>query len=499
MPTSTTTRPPIVAIMGHIDHGKSTLLDYIRKTQVVAGEAGGITQHLSAYEIAVPYQGSNGIQQRKITFLDTPGHAAFTGMRERGAVAADIAVLVVSAEDGVKAQTLEALGTIRSANIPFVVAINKIDRPGANVEKTKLALAEHEVLVEGFGGDIPWTAISALQGTGVSDLLETILLVADLEDLKADPRKIAEGLVIESHLDQKRGIAATIIIKDGTLKKGQFIVAGTALTTTRIMENFLGKSVDEVVPGMPVQLVGFDALPGVGSLIKVFDKKRDAEDYICDYKLECARTKDNAVIAADAKVVPIIIKTDVFGTAEAIEKELAKIQIEGLHVKVIGKGIGAIGENDIRLAQSDKETIVIGFNVGLDARARDVNETVGATVQTFDIIYRLIEWLSEELERRRPRKEVREVIGTAKVLKTFSKTKEKQVIGCRMESGRLVEGAKLSILRRDFALATGTLLEIQQAKQRAKEITDGECGALVECKTDIAPGDVLEAYILVTK
>jgi translation initiation factor IF-2 len=495
MTTTITTRPPIVAIMGHIDHGKSTLLDYIRKTQVTAGEAGGITQHLSAYEISIPYQGTD----RAITFLDTPGHAAFTGMRERGAVVADIAILVVSAEDGVKAQTIEALNTIRSAKVPFIVAINKIDRPGANIERTKLTLAEQEVLVEGFGGTTPVVPVSALQGTGVQELLETILLVADLEGFTADPSKIAEGLVIESHLDQKRGIAATIIVTDGTLKKGQFLVAGTALTTTRIMENFLGKTIDSAGPSTPVQLVGFDELPGVGSSIKVFDKKRDAEDYVAQYHTDHAVPNDPMTGAGTDKVVPIILKTDVFGTAEAIERELSKVQIEGLRVKLIHKGIGPISENDIRVAQSDKDTLVIGFNVGLDPRARTANETIGANVQLFDIIYRLIEWLQTELEARRPRKETREVVGIAKVLKTFSKTKEKQVVGCRIESGKLVEGATLTILRRDFPLATGTLLEMQQAKQRVKEAIEGECGILVECKTDIAPGDMLEAFVLVTK
>ena len=495
MTTITSTRPPIVAIMGHIDHGKSTLLDYIRKTQVVATEAGGITQHLSAYEIAIPYQGS----PRQITFLDTPGHAAFTGMRERGAVAADIAILVVSAEDGVKAQTIEALGTIRAAQIPFIVAINKIDRPEANVEKTKLSLAEHEVLVEGFGGTIPVVALSALTGAGVPDLLETILLVADMEALSATPGSLAEGLVIESNLDQKRGVAATIIIKDGTLTKGQFVVAGSALTTTRIMEDFLGASIDVAGPSKPVQLIGFDELPGVGSEIKVFAKKRDAEDYIETVKGAAARTNDRTTIAADTKVVPVIIKADVFGTAEAIERELKKLAVENLYLKITHKGIGPISENDIRLARADKDTIIIGFNVTLDARAREANENVGASVQVFTIIYRLIEWITEELERRRPRKEQREIVGSAKVLKTFSKTKEKQVLGGKILSGKLVEGAKLSILRRDFALASGALLEIQQAKQRAKEINEGEFGALIECKTDIAPGDVLEAYILVTK
>lgn len=492
--STTTTRPPVVAIMGHIDHGKSTLLDYIRKSNIVAGEAGGITQHLSAYEIAVPYQGTT----RSITFLDTPGHAAFTGMRERGASAADIAILVVSAEDGVKAQTIEALHTIRNAKIPFIVAINKIDRPEANIEKAKLSLAEHEVLVEGFGGDIAWVGISAKLGTNVSDLLETILIVADMEGFTATPSKSAEGIVIESRLEPKRGMAATVIIKDGTLKKGQFLVAGTSYTTTRIMENFLGKTIDEAPAGTPVQLVGFDALPEVGAAIIVFDKKREAEDYI-EELIEAQSKHTESVSSGDKKVVPLIIKTDVYGTAEAIEKEIKKINIEGLHVKIIGKGIGAIGESDIKMAQSDKETIVLGFNTALDTSGRDLNEKVGANIQTFDIIYKLTEWLETELERRRPRVESREVIGTAKVLKTFSKTKERQVIGCRVLSGTIALGAKVSVLRRDFPLTEGTIVEVQQARQKLKEITEGECGLMVECKTDIADGDVLEAFVMVTK
>lgn len=490
---TTTTRPPVVAVMGHIDHGKSTLLDYIRKSNVTAGEAGGITQHLSAYEISIPYQGND----RRITFLDTPGHAAFTGMRERGAVAADIAILVVSAEDGVKAQTIEALNTIRNAKIPFIVAINKIDRPGANIEKAKQMLAEQEVLVEGYGGDISWVAISAKEGTGIDELLETILLVADLEDLQADPTANAEGIIIESRLDPKRGITATLIVKNGTLKKSQFVVAGGAITTTRIMENFLGKTIADADPGTPVQLVGFDSLPEVGIPVKVFDKKRDAEDFIkegatSDYSKE-DRPKDGE------KVVPIIIKADVYGTVEAVEKEIKKMNVEGLHIKIVTKGIGNIGETDIKQAQSDKDTIILGFNVGMDARAGDIQEKVGASIQTFDIIYKLTEWLEVELEKRRPRIETREVIGTAKVLKTFSKTKERQVLGCRVESGSITDGAKVTVVRRDFPLTTGTVVELQQAKQKVKEVIEGECGILVECKNDIAPGDMLEAFIFAIK
>ena len=490
---NTVTRPPIVAVMGHIDHGKSTLLDYIRKTNVTAGEAGGITQHLSAYEISIPYQGSN----RRITFLDTPGHAAFSGMRERGAVAADIAILVVSAEDGVKAQTIEALHTIRNAKIPFIVAINKIDRPGANIEKAKQMLAEQEVLVEGYGGDISWNAISAKEGTGIDELLETILLVADVEDLKADPKAHAEGIIIESRLDPKRGIAATLVVKNGTLKKGQFVVAGTAITTTRIMESFLGKTIESADPGTPVQLVGFDSLPEVGVPVVIFEKKRDAEDYIEEL---ASAEKETEVRTQDGEVaVPIILKTDVYGTTEAVEREIKKMVIPGLHIKIIGKGIGSIGEKEIKMAQSDKDTIILGFNVGLDKSAQEIQEKMGATIQTFDIIYKLTEWLEVELEKRRPRVETRVVIGTAKVLKTFSKTKERQVLGCRVESGSITDGAKVSVIRRDFALTTGTVVELQQAKQKVKEVIEGECGILVECKNDIAPGDMLEAFVFQSK
>jgi translation initiation factor IF-2 len=478
--------------MGHIDHGKSTLLDYIRKANVTGSEAGGITQHLSAYEITIPYQKSD----RTITFLDTPGHAAFAGMRERGAGAADIAILVVSAEDGVKAQTIEALKTIVAAGIPYIVAINKIDRPEANIERTKQMLAEQEVLVEGYGGTIPWVAVSAKNGTGVSELLDTILLVADLEGMESHPNAPLKGIVIESRLDAKRGIAATIVIKEGVLKSGQFVVAGTAITTTRIMENFLGKSITQAGPGTPVQLIGFDQAPSVGSNINVFDKKRDAEKYV--ETIEAQPVVDTAVINVNHKVVPIIIKTDVFGTTEAIEREISKITIEGLRVKIISKGVGTIGEGDIRMAQSDKESIILGFNVGLDARARDLNENVGAHIETFTIIYKLTEWLAIELEKRRPRVETKVVIGTAKVLKVFSKTKDRQVIGCRIDSGTITNGAKVNIIRRDFPLATGIIIEIQQAKQKVKEISDGECGLLVECKYDIAGGDVLEAFIMTT-
>lgn len=489
----TTTRPPVVAVMGHIDHGKSTLLDYIRKTNVVGAEAGGITQHLSAYEISVPYQGAT----RSITFIDTPGHAAFSGMRERGAVVADIAILVVSADDGVKAQTIEALKTIRGTGIPMIVAINKIDKGGINIEKVKQMLSEQEIMVEGYGGTVPWVGISALKGTGVEDLIDTILLVSDLEGIKGDRNSEIAGIVIEAHLDTKRGVAGTIIIKNGVLKKGQFVVAGNAMTTTRIMENFLSKNIDEAPLGTSVRIVGFDKAPEVGTPIVVFDKKRDAEKYIED--LKAVTNVGNQNIDQGMKVVPIIIKTDVFGTTEAIESEVKKIKIEGLHVKIINKGVGSINEGDIRIAQGDRDVIILGFNTDLDARAKSLNESVNVNIQKFDIIYKLTEWLAEELEKRRPRKETEEIIGTAKVLKTFNKTKERQVLGVRVESGSISVGARVNIIRRDFPIAIGNVVEIQQAKQKVREVTDGECGVMIECKNDIAGGDILQAFVMVTR
>lgn len=494
MTKSITSRPPVVAVMGHIDHGKSTLLDYIRKTNVAQGEVGGITQHLSAYEITVPYQGEN----RSITFLDTPGHAAFTGMRERGADIADIAILVVSAEDGVKTQTLEALNTIRNANIPYIVAINKIDKPEANIDRAKQMLAENDVFVEGYGGNIPWVGVSALKGTGIDELLENILLIADLEEFSAETSKMAEGLVIESNLDPKRGITATIIIKNGTLKRGNFVVAGKAIATTRIMENFLGQNIDSVPPSGAVRLVGFDSLPEVGCSISVFDKKKDAEKFISNKENSDQNNQVQRFNNGD-KVVPIIIKTDVYGTSEAIEKELKNIEIEGLRIKIISKGIGPISENDIHLAQTDKEAIVLGFNVDIDSRAKIANENINATIKTFNIIYELTEWIKEELEKRRPLKEVKEVVGRARVLKVFSQQKDKQVLGCKVEAGVITDGSKVNIIRREFNLSSGKIIELQQAKQKVKEVQEGEYGMMVECKTEIAPGDILEVFNLVTK
>lgn len=482
-------RPPIVVVMGHIDHGKSTLLDYIRKTNVVDKEAGGITQHLSAYEVA--HKDKEG-RDRTITFLDTPGHEAFKGMRSRGASAADIAILVVSAEDSVKAQTLEAWKSITEANLPFVVAINKIDKPNANPQKVKLDLAEKGIYLEGFGGDIPFAEISAKAGTGIDSLLETILLVADLAELKGTPSRPAEGIVIESHLDTRRGASATLIIRDGTLEKGMFINAGGAVAGTRIMENFHGKPVQTAGISQPVGIVGWSEIPPVGGIFQAYDSKAEAEEAAREEAL--AKNAPAANTAGKEKRIPIIIRTDTAGTADAVVSEIEKLALPSIGWKIISAGVGSIGENDIRTASVDKDTVIVGFNAKLDPRARDLNEQIGIPVTTFDIIYKLSDHLKELLEERRPRVETIVVAGALKVQKTFSRTKDRQVVGGTVASGEISVGNEVRILRRENEIGKGTIVHLEQSRVKTKSVPEGvACGALIESRIEIAAGDVIEA------
>jgi translation initiation factor IF-2 len=490
-------RSPVVVIMGHIDHGKSTLLDYIRKSNVVAGEAGGITQHLSAYEVA--HKTAAGAT-KKITFLDTPGHESFSSMRERGAKTADIAILIVSAEDSVKAQTREALKTILDAKIPYVVAINKIDRPNANPEKVKLDLAEAGVYVEGYGGNIPFALISATTGMGISDLLETIVLVAELEQFTGDRNALATGMVIESRLDPKRGITATLVVKNGTLTRGQFVVVGSAYASTRMMEDSYGKAVESISFSSPLSIIGFDVQPEVGSGFDTYATKKEAEAAVADYKhlLRDGVPAERVVYSKEIKVVPIIIKADVAGTLDAVEKEIKKLEIDTLKFKIIARGIGAISENELRSASADKEAFIVGFHVALDSRAKGLNETLGVPVATFDVIYKLSDYVAEQVELRRPRTETAEARGSIKILKVFSETKDKQVIGGVLVEGVVSAGASVKILRREAEIGTGKIIGMQQGKMKVREITDGEGGLLVESKVTIAPGDVLQAFVMVT-
>lgn len=494
-------RAPVAVIMGHIDHGKSTLLDYIRKTNIVAQEAGGITQHLSAYEVT--HKDEHGVL-RHITFLDTPGHEAFSKMRARGAHIADIAILVVSAEDSVKAQTLEAWQTIIDSQTPYIVAINKIDRPGANIEKTKMDLIEKGIYLEGYGGDIPYVEISAKIGTNVDSLLDLILLVADLQEFTGNPNKLATGVVIESRLDPKRGIAATLLIKDGTLKKGNFVVVEHSCVGTRILENFLGQPIQEATFSSPIQIVGFDKQPPVGSTFEVYASKKEAEAAIHEFK-EIKRELDGAIgtpsqIAEHIKIIPLIIKTDAAGTADAVEKEVRKLELDDVQFKILDKSVGAIGENDIRLASSDKESIVVGFNAKMDARARDLNEKEHVTVESFDIIYKLSDFLEEIVLARKPRNEVMEITGKAKILKTFSATKDRQVVGGKVLEGKILNDTQVRILRRDNELGRGHIVELQHNKLKMKQVEEGlEFGLFIESKVSLASGDEIEAFHMVEK
>ncbi len=491
-------RSPVVVVMGHVDHGKSTLLDYIRKSNIVAGEAGGITQSISAYEVV--HKDEHG-KERLITFLDTPGHEAFSKMRERGAMAADIAILIVSAEDGVKAQTLEAYNTIIENKTPYVVAINKIDKPNANVEKVKMDLSEKGIYLEGMGGDIPFVLISSKEGTGVSELLDMILLVADLNAFTGDPSKNASGIIIETVREPKRGISAVAIIKNGTLKSGMFVVAGEAIVTTRILENFLGKTIKEASFSSPIRLVGFESMPEVGSEFISFHKKKDAENYISDTKNNQIENKVSGNNPSQAgKLIPIIIKTNVAGSIQAIEKEISKLNTEEISFKIISSGVGAINENDLKMAKVNKDTVVVGFNTKMDNGAKDSNEFLKINVQVFDIIYKLTDWLKEILEERRPRQETVEITGSLKVLKTFSATKEKQVIGGKVIVGRITDGGRVRIMRRDFEIGQGKIVGLQMNKLKVKEVLEGiDCGLMVESKIEIAPSDVLESFIMVIK
>lgn len=492
-----TKRGPVVVVMGHIDHGKSTLLDYIRKTNVVDGEAGGITQHLSAYE--VNHKDEQG-EMRRITFIDTPGHEAFSKMRERGADTGDIAILIVSAEDSVKAQTLEAYKTIKESKIPFVVAINKIDRPGANIEKTKMDLAEHEIYVEGYGGDVPCVPISAKMGLGIPELLSMLLLVADIHDFTMDTALCATGTVIEANLDPKRGTTATLIIKNGTLKKGMWVVAGNAKVNTKIMENFQGKMVSELTPSAPVRLVGFDTLPYAGITFQAFENKKEAEEAQKNATAPAYKFANQETYGSDVVLIPIVIKTDFAGTGEAVEKEIKKLEQELIKFKIIERGVGAISENDVRLAGSDKNSIIIGFNVKIDSQARDANEQYKVPIETFSIIYKINDYLQTIIDDRRPRKEVLTVTGQVKILRTFSQTKDKQVVGGKAIEGTVHGDSPVRIMRRDNEIGKAKILEIQHNKLKVKFVEAPlEFGMQVESKTEIAVGDILETYKVVTE
>ena len=485
--------------MGHVDHGKSSLLDYIRKSNIVAGEAGGITQHIAAYEIVTT--GSDGTA-KKITFIDTPGHAAFSAMRNRGARVADIAILIVSAEEGVKTQTTEAVKTILANNVPYIVAITKIDKTNANVEKVKSELLEAGVYVEGYGGDIPCVPISSKTGSGIDTLLETILLLAEFQEFTGTPDALASGFVVEAHMDQKRGISATLIIKNGTLHQGQFIVVDHAMTTTRIIEDPNGKTISSATFSSPITITGFSTLPSIGSAFVAVTTKNEAEELVrlAQSEMHNHPSTMGTAFNEETKIIPVIVKADVYGSAEAIDNEITKLSTDDVFFKIIKKGVGTINESDYQLAVSDKNTIIIGFNVDIDKKINDMNEADQITIKTFNIIYKLTEWIAEERENRRIKKQVDTVIGRAKILKVFSSQKNKHVAGSRMESGTITEGAHFKLIRGGEEITRGSIEGLQIGKAPTKSVDVGnEFGGMIECKIEPMQGDIIETFKVETK
>ncbi|MFT5831752.1 MAG: translation initiation factor IF-2 [Candidatus Paceibacteria bacterium] len=486
-------RPPVVVVVGHIDHGKSTLLDTIRKSNVVDGEAGGITQHLSAY--VVPHTTSEGVLET-ITFLDTPGHSAFQKMRLRGADVADVAILMVSAEDGVKPQTLEALESIKAADIPYVVAINKIDKSGANIERTQSSLIENEIYIEGMGGDIPWVGVSAKEGTGIPELLDLVILTADLNELQGDTNAPAKGKVIEGLADPKRGNTATLIITEGTLKSGDFVVSGTAYSPVRIMEDAEGKNIREASLSTPVRIVGFNDIPVVGGEFITVSSKKEAETMITE-TANAVPVDQSIKRRPKLPVVPVLIKADALGTIEAIQHELDKFETDRIIVKVVATGVGDITSQDVQNVGATENAIVVGFNVKVDRAAEDVAERINVEIKTFDIIYELADWLTEALKGRTPELKEEVITGSVKILKHFSMQKNTHVMGGRVDEGVMKLGQSVQILRRDIEIGKGVIRNLQQAKSDVKEVNEGEFGMQLETKTEITAGDYLKPFDLV--
>ncbi len=491
-----TERPPIITVMGHVDHGKSTLLDFIRKTNTVDKEAGGITQHMGAYEVA--HETAKG-EKKKITFIDTPGHEAFTKIRSRGAEVADIIILVVAADDGVNKQTLEALKIIQDSKTPFVVAINKIDKPNADVEKTKLDLASNNVYLEGYGGDVPNVLISAKTGEGINDLLDILLLMAEMGEFTKEDNKKGEGYIMESSLDSKRGGSATLIIRDGTLKKGDFVVIDSEITPVRTIENYVGKKIESEIASSPVRMIGFGKIPAVGSSFFSASNKKEAEKMAECQSIQKCGIKCREDLGNAKLILPVIIKADFQGTVEAIEKELLKLENEDVKIRIIGCGVGNITENDINSANSSDHPLIIGFNVKIDKDTAEMGQKLENPPMIFNIIYEINKVIEEEIKKRIPKQEIEKTLGQAKILKNFSRQKDKQVVGGTVLSGSIILGKKIKIIRQKNEIGKGEITELQQNKLKTKEVSEGnQFGVTISSRIAISEGDTIEAFITET-
>jgi translation initiation factor IF-2 len=494
-------RPPVVTIMGHVDHGKTTLLDAIRKTRVVSTEAGGITQHIGAYQAD-----HNG---RRITFLDTPGHEAFTAMRARGAKVTDIAVLVVAADDGVMPQTKESISHARAANVPIVVAVNKIDLPAANPDKVLSELATEGLQPEEWGGDVQVARVSAKQGENLDDLLERILLVADAElDLRANPSAEASGPIIESRLDVGRGPVATMLIHRGTLKVGDAIVAGDAWGRVRALYDYRGERMQEARPGEPVEILGFDRPPPAGELGRVVENERRARE-LAQQRGERLRREAMAkqrsggvsldklfeqMQAGGVQDLNIVIKGDVQGSVEAIVSELAKIQHPEVRVNVIHTGVGGITENDVNLAAAST-AMIVGFNVRPSAEVRGVAERAGVEIRLYRVIYQLTEEIEQALVGMLTPVETEAIIGEVEVRALFKVSRLGTIAGCMVTSGLVRRNSSVRLFRDGTRIYETTVSQLRRFKDDVREVTEGfECGILLEGFNDLREGDVLEAF-----
>lgn len=493
-------RPAVVTIMGHVDHGKTTLLDSIRNSKVTAGEAGGITQHIGAYQVEV--------NDKKITFLDTPGHAAFTTMRARGAQVTDITILVVAADDGVMPQTVEAISHAKAAGVPIIVAVNKMDKPAANPDRVMQELTEYELVPEAWGGDTIFVPISAIQGEGIDNLLEMILLVSEVEEYKANPNRYATGTVIEAQLDKGKGTIATLLVQNGTLRVGDPIVVGTSFGRVRAMVSDIGRRVKVAGPSTPVEITGLNEVPQAGDRFMAFadeKKARQIGESRAQEALVAQRGEKSKlsledlfqqIQESDVKEINLIVKADVQGSVEAMAASLRKIDVEGVKVKIIHTGVGAITESDIILA-SASNAIVIGFNVRPDVNAKRTAELENVDVRLHRIIYKVIEEIELAMQGMLDPEFEEKVIGQAEVRQTFKVTKVGTIAGCYVIDGKITRDSGVRIIRDGIVIFEGQLDTLKRFKDDVKEVAQNyECGITIERYNDLKEGDIIEAYIM---
>ena len=493
-------RSPVVVVMGHVDHGKTSLLDKIRNSNVTAGEAGGITQHIGAYRVS--------INDRDITFLDTPGHAAFTAMRARGAQVTDIAVIVVAADDGIMPQTVEAINHAKAANVSIIVAINKMDKPEANPDRVKQELTEHGLVIEEWGGDIICVPVSAKTGEGINELLENIILVADVKELKANPDRLAKGTVVEARLDKGRGPIATLLVQNGTLHTGDIIIAGTSVGRVRVMTNDKGKTVTEAGPSVPVEITGLAEVPAAGDIFNAVEDERLARELVELRRHEAKQeqfkqyqkvTLDNLfshIAEGEIKELPLIVKADVQGSVEAVKQSLEKLSNDEVRVRVIHGGVGAVSESDVMLA-SASNAIIVGFNVRPDSVAQENAHRDGVEIRLYRIIYDAIEEIEDAMKGMLAPKTREVILGKAEVRNVFKITGAGTVAGAYITSGKVTRACQIRIVRDGIVIFEDKIDSLKRFKDDAKEVAQGfECGIGLEKFADIKEGDVFEAFII---